>query len=48
MYIYTCICSLKKALPLQLLCLSDGTLNGAPFEEEQPSWQAKDRFTGFR
>ena len=29
-------------------CPSDGTLNGAPCQGKQPSWNAKDRFTGFR
>ena len=27
---------------------SDGTLNGAPCPGKQPSWYAKERFTGFR
>ena len=31
-----------------IVCPSDGTLNGAPSQEQQPPWHAKDRFTRIR
>ena len=38
---------LQQNFYLKLLCPSDGTLNGAPCQELQPPWHAKDRFAGF-
>ena len=45
--IYAEVWFLQQNFYLKLLCPSDGTLNGAPCQELQPPWHAKDRFAGF-